>query len=50
MDSVNAGYQVVLPRDAVAGVPREYAGAVIDNTLALLTTITTTQDLIAAWA
>jgi nicotinamidase-related amidase len=50
MDAVNAGYQVVLPRDAVAGVPREYADAVIDNTLALLATVTTTRDLIAAWS
>jgi nicotinamidase-related amidase len=50
MDAVNAGYQVVLPRDAVAGVPKEYADAVIDNTLSLLATITTTDDVIGAWA
>ncbi|QEN16062.1 cysteine hydrolase [Mycolicibacterium sp. ELW1] len=49
MDAVNAGYRVVLPRDAVAGVPTEYGTAVIDNTLALLATITTTDDLIAVW-
>jgi nicotinamidase-related amidase len=50
MDGVNAGYQMVLPRDAVAGVPREYADAVIDNTLALLATVVTTQDLIDLWS
>src|SRR5690606_9277021 len=33
MDAVNAGYRFVLPRDAVAGVPPDYADAVIDNTL-----------------
>ncbi len=49
MDAVNAGYRVVVPRDAVAGIPRDYADAIIDNTLALLATITTTSDLIAAW-
>ncbi|MEZ0356837.1 cysteine hydrolase [Mycobacterium sp. SA01] len=49
MDAVNAGYRVVLPRDAVAGVPAEYGTAIIDNTLALLATITTTEQLIAAW-
>ncbi|MCV7346645.1 cysteine hydrolase [Mycolicibacterium rhodesiae] len=49
MDAVNAGYRVVLPRDAVAGVPTEYGTAVIENTLALLATITTTDELIAAW-
>jgi biuret amidohydrolase len=49
MDAVNAGYRVVLPRDAVAGVPTEYGTAIIDNTLSLLATITTTDELIAAW-
>src|SRR5262249_55939127 len=49
MDAVNAAYDVVLPRDAVAGVPRDYGAAVIDNTLALLATVTTTEDLLAAW-
>jgi nicotinamidase-related amidase len=49
MDAVNAGYHVVLPRDAVAGYPAEYGSAVIDNSLALLATITTTDDLLEAW-
>jgi nicotinamidase-related amidase len=49
MDAVNAGYRVVLPRDAVAGVPTEYGRAIIDNTLSLLATITTTDELIATW-
>jgi biuret amidohydrolase len=48
MDAVNLGYQVVLPRDAVAGVPAEYADAVIVNTLSLLAAVTTTADVIAA--
>ena len=50
MDAVNLGYQVVVPRDAVAGLPQEYADAVIDNTLALLATLTTTDDLVAIWS
>ncbi|MHC9293066.1 cysteine hydrolase [Mycobacterium sp. LTG2003] len=49
MDAVNAGYRVVLPRDAVAGIPAGYADAVIDNTLSLLATVTTTDDLLQAW-
>jgi nicotinamidase-related amidase len=49
MDAVNAAYRVVLPRDAVAGIPAEYGSAVIDNTLSLLATITTTDDLLRAW-
>jgi nicotinamidase-related amidase len=50
MDAVNLGYDVVLPRDAVAGLPRDYADAMIDNTLALLATVVTTADLLEAWS
>jgi nicotinamidase-related amidase len=49
MDAVNAGYRVVVPRDAVAAVPTEYGDAVIANTLSLLATITTTDELLRAW-
>ncbi|MBB2772792.1 MULTISPECIES: cysteine hydrolase [Mycolicibacterium] len=49
MDAVNAAYRVVLPRDAVAGIPTEYGDAVIDNTLSLLATITTTEGLLQTW-
>jgi len=49
MDAVNAAYRVVVPRDAVAGVPAEYGAAIIDNTLSLLATITTTQELMDTW-
>ena len=49
MDAVNAAYRVVVPRDAVAGIPADYADGVIDNTLSLLATITTTDELLEAW-
>lgn len=49
MDAVNLGYDVVLPRDAVCGVPADYADAVIDNTLSLLATITTVDELATVW-
>lgn len=49
MDAVNAAYQVVVPRDAVAGIPAGYATAVIDNTLSLLATVTTTDELLDTW-
>lgn len=49
MDAVNAAYRVVLPRDAVAGIPADYGAAVIANTLSLLATITSTDDLLRAW-
>jgi nicotinamidase-related amidase len=50
MDAVNLGYQVVLPRDGVCGLPASYAESLIDNTLSLLATVTTVDDLVAAWA
>jgi nicotinamidase-related amidase len=50
MDCVNRGYDVVLPRDAVCGIPSDYADAVIDNTLALLAAVTTTDELIGIWS
>jgi nicotinamidase-related amidase len=49
MDAVNAAYRVVVPRDAVAGIPTEYGNAIIDNTLSLLATITSTDDLLRTW-
>jgi nicotinamidase-related amidase len=48
-DAVNASYQVVVPRDAVAGIPADYVDAVFANTLGLLATVTTTADVVAAW-
>jgi nicotinamidase-related amidase len=48
-DAVNRGYQFVMPADAVAGVPAEYAEAVLANTLALVATLTTTDAVVAAW-
>jgi nicotinamidase-related amidase len=50
MDAVNRGYQVVLPRDAVCGVPVDYAEAVVDNTLSLLATLTTVDELVKIWS
>jgi len=49
MDAVNLAYRVVVPRDAVAGIPADYATAIVDNTLSLLATVTTTDDLIDVW-
>ncbi|ORB76200.1 cysteine hydrolase [Mycobacterium scrofulaceum] len=49
MDAVNAAYRVIVPRDAVAGIPTEYGEAIIANTLSLLATITTTDALLEAW-
>ncbi len=49
LSAVDLGYQVVLVRDAVAGVPAAYAESVIDNTLAMVATVVTASELLAAW-
>jgi nicotinamidase-related amidase len=49
LTALDLGYQVVLVRDAVAGVPPEYAEAVIENSLSLVTTVVTSEELVAAW-
>lgn len=48
-DAVNLGYTVVVPRDAIAGVPADYTPAMIRNTLSLVATIATTDELLTAW-
>jgi len=49
MSAVDLGYNVVIVRDGVCGVPREYADAVLENSLSLLATITSSDDVIGAW-
>lgn len=49
-DAVNSSYQVVIPRDAVAGFPAEYVKAVFANTLGAVATLVTSDDLIAVWS
>jgi biuret amidohydrolase len=49
LNALDLGYQTVLVRDAVAGVPREYVDQVIEHTLSLITTITTSEELGSIW-
>lgn len=49
ISAIDLGYNVVLIRDGVCGVPREYADSVIDNTLSLLATVCNAEDVVAAW-
>lgn len=48
MDAVNLGYHVVLPRDAVVGIPSAYADQVVVETLSLLADVTTVDEVIAS--
>jgi nicotinamidase-related amidase len=48
-DAVNLAYEVVVARDAIAGVPADYTATIVDNSLSLVATITTTAELVACW-
>ncbi|MFF2848190.1 cysteine hydrolase [Streptomyces sp. NPDC058001] len=48
-DAVNFGYTVVVPEDAIAGVPADYTPAMVRNTLALVATMTTADDVLGCW-
>ncbi|MFJ3673196.1 cysteine hydrolase [Streptomyces sp. NPDC090106] len=45
-DAVNRGYTAVVPSDAIAGVPADYTPAMIRNTLALVATVATTDEVV----
>lgn len=49
ISAVDLGYNVVLVRDAICGVPRKYTDAVLEHTMALLATVVTFSDLQVAW-
>ncbi|MEU9632001.1 MULTISPECIES: cysteine hydrolase family protein [Streptomyces] len=46
-DAVNRGYTVVVPADAIAGVPSDYTPAMVRHTLALVATVATTDEVLA---
>ncbi|GAA2639105.1 cysteine hydrolase [Streptomyces axinellae] len=48
-DAVNLGYTAVVPADAIAGVPADYTPAMVRNTLSLIATVTTTEEVLACW-
>jgi nicotinamidase-related amidase len=45
-----AGFDLVVPRDAVGGAPASYGEQVLTNTIALLGRITSVDDLVAEWS
>ena len=44
-----AGFDLVVPRDAVGGTPKAYAEQVLNNTIAVLGRLTTIDQLIGEW-
>lgn len=49
IEAVNLGYQVVVVRDAVAGLPPDYASAVLTHTLSMISTLVTVDELLEVW-
>lgn len=49
IEAVDHGYSVVIPTDAVAGYPADYAKLVLQHTLDGLTTLTTVDELVGIW-
>jgi nicotinamidase-related amidase len=49
IEAVNAGYQVVIPTEAVAGTPDEYVAAVMEHTLRLLATLAPVDRVVGVW-
>jgi len=49
LTAVDLGYQVVVASDAVVGVPPDYGRMVMSNTIALLATIVSSDELVTTW-
>ena len=49
VSAVDLGYYVVVPADAVVGVPQEYGEEVLRHTLPYLAVVTTSDEIIGIW-
>lgn len=49
LSACDLGYDIVLPRDGVAGIPLEYVDMVLEHTLAFIATISTVDAVLEAW-
>ena len=49
VEAVDLGYRVVVPRQAVAGVPADYARSVLQHTVSLVATVVDVDELLSIW-
>lgn len=49
LSAADLGYRVVVPTDAVVGIPAEYGELVLRHSLAMVATLTTVDELVDAW-
>jgi nicotinamidase-related amidase len=50
IEAANRAYDVVVARDATAGVPPEYGEMILNNSLSLIARLTTVDELVAIWS
>lgn len=50
LSATDLGYRVVVPTDAVVGVPVEYGEQVLTNSMAMVATLTTVDELLDVWS
>lgn len=50
LSAVDLSYRVVVPDDAVVGLPVDYGRTVMRNTISLLATVTSTDAIVKAWS
>jgi nicotinamidase-related amidase len=50
VEALGLGYRVVIPMDCVAGLPADYATAVLQHSLAPIAELTDSAALVTAWA
>jgi hypothetical protein len=48
-EAVGEGFDVTVATDAVVGVPASFGDEVLRNSLAYVSTLATTADIIAGW-
>jgi nicotinamidase-related amidase len=49
IEAVDFGYRVVIATDCVTGLPSDYASAVLQNSLTLLATLSSSQEILDVW-
>jgi biuret amidohydrolase len=50
IEAVNAGYRVIVVRDAVVGLPIAYGDSVLDNAIVFLATVSTVDEVVESFS
>ncbi len=50
LSALDLGYQVIVVRDAVVGLPQEYGEQVLEHSIAMIATIVTAAELVTLWS